>query len=209
MDERSRWQLSNARNGGSNLPELHIIEAFLDDDVRQRVLAEMRDAPATAAGVYGRTTAAQVDSRVRRVRLVEVSAELIALVRQRLGDLKELLAARFAVALSGFEEPQFLHYEPGDFFVAHQDGNTPIIRDDSLHRRVSVVIFLNGHDAEERPGTYGGGELVLHGAYPRGDERQIVPAAPGSLVAFRSETTHEVTPVTHGERYTIVSWYRQ
>ena len=31
---------------------------------------------------------------------------------------------------------------------------------------------------------------------------------PGTLVAFRSETTHEVTPVTHGERYSIVSWFR-
>jgi len=28
------------------------------------------------------------------------------------------------------------------------------------------------------------------------------------LVAFRSETTHEVTPVTHGERYSIASWFR-
>jgi predicted 2-oxoglutarate/Fe(II)-dependent dioxygenase YbiX len=35
-----------------------------------------------------------------------------------------------------------------------------------------------------------------------------MPALPGSLVAFRSETTHEVIPVTHGERFTVVSWYR-
>ncbi|MER9409217.1 2OG-Fe(II) oxygenase [Mesorhizobium sp. M0589] len=35
-----------------------------------------------------------------------------------------------------------------------------------------------------------------------------MPALPGSLVAFRSETTHEVTPVTCNERFTIVSWYR-
>jgi predicted 2-oxoglutarate/Fe(II)-dependent dioxygenase YbiX len=32
--------------------------------------------------------------------------------------------------------------------------------------------------------------------------------APGTLVAFPSETTHEVTPITHGERLSIVSWYR-
>ena len=30
---------------------------------------------------------------------------------------------------------------------------------------------------------------------------------PGTLVCFRAETTHEVLPVTHGERFTIVSWY--
>ena len=28
------------------------------------------------------------------------------------------------------------------------------------------------------------------------DQRYVMPARPGSLVAFRSETTHEVTPVT-------------
>ena len=38
--------------------------------------------------------------------------------------------------------------------------------------------------------------------------RAPVLPAPGTLVAFRAETTHEVTPVTRGERYAIVSWYR-
>jgi SM-20-related protein len=32
--------------------------------------------------------------------------------------------------------------------------------------------------------------------------------APGTLVAFRADTTHEVVPVTYGERYTIVTWFR-
>ena len=35
----------------------------------------------------------------------------------------------------------------------------------------------------------------------------ILTPAPGTLVCFRAETTHEVLPVTHGERFTIVSWY--
>jgi SM-20-related protein len=30
---------------------------------------------------------------------------------------------------------------------------------------------------------------------------------PGLLVAFRSDTVHEVLPVTHGERFTVVSWF--
>jgi SM-20-related protein len=32
--------------------------------------------------------------------------------------------------------------------------------------------------------------------------------APGTLIAFRSETTHEVTMVTHGLRYSIATWLR-
>jgi SM-20-related protein len=30
---------------------------------------------------------------------------------------------------------------------------------------------------------------------------------PGLLVAFRSDVLHEVEAVTHGERYSIVSWF--
>jgi SM-20-related protein len=29
----------------------------------------------------------------------------------------------------------------------------------------------------------------------------------GALIAFPSEMLHEVTPITRGERFTIVSWF--
>lgn len=67
---------------------------------------------------------------------------------------------------------------------------------------MSVVVFLSEESA------YSGGSLVLHGPYPDFEKRHPVPAAPGSLIAFPSETTHEVTPMTGGQRYTIVSWFR-
>ena len=112
------------------------------------------------------------------------------------------------MTLKECEEPQFLRYEPGDFFVAHQDGNTPLIHDDSRFRKVSVVLFLSRASDEPSPETYGGGELVMHGPYSGPILREKVNAVPGTLVAFRAETTHEVTPVTHGERFTVVSWFR-
>ncbi|WP_246680902.1 2OG-Fe(II) oxygenase [Mesorhizobium sp. B3-1-9] len=101
-----------------------------------------------------------------------------------------------------------LHYQEGDFFVPHQDGNTPIIRDESRFRKISMVIFLNGQSDEPSPEDYSGGSLVLHGPYSGPELRVAMLALPGSVVAFRSETTHEVTPVTRNERFTIVSWYR-
>jgi predicted 2-oxoglutarate/Fe(II)-dependent dioxygenase YbiX len=64
-------------------------------------------------------------------------------------------------------------------------------------------------DFDVTPGAYGCGELVFHGSYDRPPERVAAPSVtPGTLVAFRSETTHEVTIVTHGVRYSIASWYR-
>jgi predicted 2-oxoglutarate/Fe(II)-dependent dioxygenase YbiX len=32
-------------------------------------------------------------------------------------------------------------------------------------------------------------------------------AEPGLLITFRAEALHAVSPVTHGERRTIVSWF--
>jgi SM-20-related protein len=121
---------------------------------------------------------------------------------------KQELERHFGVPLGQCEEPQFLRYETGDFFVPHQDGNTPLIHDQSRFRKISVVLFLNAQSEEPSPGAYGGGSLVLHGHYSGPSLCVPVVPAPGTLVAFRAETTHEVTPVTHGERFTIVSWYR-
>jgi predicted 2-oxoglutarate/Fe(II)-dependent dioxygenase YbiX len=76
---------------------------------------------------------------------------------------------------------------------------------------VSIVIFLSRESAQPVPGAYCGGSLVFHDddADPRQKSRGFpLIGEPGLLVAFRSDTTHEVTPVTYGERYSIVCWYR-
>jgi len=69
------------------------------------------------------------------------------------------------------------------------------------------VIFLSAFSRAVAPESYGGGALVLHGPYSGPDLRVPLAPAPGTLICFRAETTHEVMPVTHGERFTIVSWY--
>jgi SM-20-related protein len=184
-----------------------LLEGFVEHAVLARLQHEFRDADAVAAAVYGGAQA-EVDRRVRRAQLVDVGEEVRQLVRGLLLEAMPQIGEHFGVPLHTCEESQFLRYEPGDFFVAHQDGNTPLIRDDSRHRRVSAVIFINDASAEPADGHYGGGALIFHGAYPDWEERYPVPAAAGSLVAFRAETTHEVTPVTHGHRYTIAAFYR-
>lgn len=119
------------------------------------------------------------------------------------------IGKHFGVRLSECEESQFLRYQEGDFFVAHQDGNTGMLRLDTERRRVSTVIFLSREtDAPETgANVYCGGSLIFTNFRGK-PEKFHVRAVPGTLIAFRSETTHEVTPVTHGERHSIVSWYR-
>jgi SM-20-related protein len=189
--------------------DLLLLEDFLDPPTRDAVLTDARAAAGAAATVHGQGQT-QVATRVRHATQLAVSDATRRLVDQRLSELKPALMERFGVTLSAHEPPQFLRYETGGFFVAHQDGNTPLTRDRTLDRRISIVIFLNAQtpEAEPEPGGYTGGELVFHAPYPDIGTRQAVAGAAGSLLAFRSEMTHEVMMVTGGERYTIATWFR-
>jgi predicted 2-oxoglutarate/Fe(II)-dependent dioxygenase YbiX len=188
--------------------ELLEIKDFLSPATNGDLRAELHSAAGRDATVSGRRTEHAVEALVRATTRLTLPPPIRDLVHQSLLSRMEEIGRHFGVGLTQCEAPQFLRYERGNFFVAHQDGNTPLIHDDTRFRKVSTVIFLSAHSEEPLPDTYGGGKLVFHGPYSELDLRVPVAPAPGTLIAFRSETTHEVTPVTHGERYTIVSWFR-
>jgi SM-20-related protein len=186
-----------------------VLPIFFDEQRSKAMVTEMRSAPSIQAPVYGQSASGSVDERVRKVGRQTPSTETIEYVQRRLWEVKPVVEDHFSVSLSESEEPQFLRYRVGDFFVAHQDGNTGLLRMDSEARRVSVVIFLNEQSDLPQEDAYCGGSLVFHdwrGGKGSGELQQA--RQPGTFIAFRSETTHEVTPVTHGERYSIVGWYR-
>lgn len=185
--------------------DLLVIKDFLDARTREELVVELRWAGGGPATVYGQAAAGAVNPRVRRVARIVVSPETRERVMQRLLDGKGKIEEHFGITLSKCEEPQFLRYETGDFSVAHQDGNTPLIYDQTRFRKVSIVLFLSPQAEEPAPDTYVGGALLVHEPYPNSDLHIPVVAEPGTLVAFRAETTHEITPVLHGVRYTIVS----
>lgn len=189
--------------------DLLIERRFLDARTCERIVAEMRAAHGGPAMVYGRGESGSVDERVRKATRVAPSRETEEFVGRRLLEAMAALGARFGVRLGACEEPQFLRYDVGGYFVAHQDGNTGMLRSERESRRISVVIFLNRQAASPEPGAYCGGSLVFHGWEAGRAGARFAPAAEaGALVAFRAETTHEVEPVTHGERHSIACWYR-
>jgi SM-20-related protein len=190
------------------MPDVFRIRRFFDAAECARLRAEVREAAGRQAPVYGTSgAAATIVPRTRKATLVDVSTTTRERVGQQLLARRPELERHFGVALARCEAPQFVRYVAGDYFVAHQDGNTPLIRDDSLRRRVSAVVFLSAAASAEA-GGYAGGALVLHGTPSAPEGPYVLEAEPGTLVAFRSETTHEVTPVLAGERCTIVSWFR-
>jgi len=170
------------------------------------MIDELRHASGAAATVYGRNPRGSVDPLVRKAKRVEPSEATRELVHQALTSAIPRLSEQFAVPLTTLEEPQFLRYESGDYFVAHQDGNTGMLRSEREERKVSAVVFLNSRSETPGPDAYGGGSLLFH---PRGASEPFrLTAEAGTLVAFRAETTHEVEPVSHGERFTIATWFR-
>ena len=187
-------------------PDLFVVKHFLEPHTCREIVAEMNASQADAATVYGRTVSGVVDQNVRQTLRIRPSVATVDLVMQRLLACKQSLEEHFALTAAECEEPQFLRYREGDFFVAHQDGNTGLLQLDTERRRVSLVIFLSRESETPQPDAYCGGSLLFTD-FLRGREFRIA-GEPGTLVAFRSETTHEVTPVTHGERYSIVSWFR-
>jgi SM-20-related protein len=188
----------------SNWPNLFVSSGFFEPDVCEEIVAEMKVAAGSAATVYGSSISGTIDESVRRTFCVKPSSETGALVVQKLLACKAAIEKHFAVTFKECEDPQFLRYREGDFFVAHQDGNTGLLRLETEQRLISTVIFLSRESELPGAGDYSGGSLVFSNLR----ERFRVPAEPGMLVAFRSETTHEVTPVIHGERFSIASWYR-
>src|SRR4051794_13253568 len=140
-------------------------------DALRAELLEASGGPATVSGAAG-----AVQPLVRRVTRATMPAKTRGRVARLLMARKDELERHFALSLSTCEEPQFLRYRPGDFFVAHQDGNTPLIHDDTRFRKVSAIIFLSGQSEAPAPGCYGGGTLVFHGPYSGPELR--VPVTP-------------------------------
>src|SRR5258706_1821793 len=102
--------------------DLLLVASFLDPEICREVIAEMRRSPATPAVTYGQRGSGSVNERVRKVERLEPSRETFEYITRRLMEYCEQVGEHFGINLSGCEEPQFLRYRVGDFFVAHQDG---------------------------------------------------------------------------------------
>jgi SM-20-related protein len=188
---------------------LYLLRNFLNARTCAEIVAEMNSVAGGPATIYGQGSSVSIDERVRKAVSQMPSRDTIESVRRRLLECKCQIAEHFCINLSSCEEPQFLRYRVGDFFVAHQDGNTGMVRLDSEARRVSLVILLSRQVETPEEGAHCGGSLVFHDWRAAAGNREFrLAAEAGTLVAFRSETTHEVTPVTNGERYSIASWFR-
>lgn len=101
----------------------------------------------------------------------------------------------FNFDLTMLENLQFTYYNSSEegCYKAHTD---PLFWTQPHDRKLSLVIQLSD------PTEYEGGNLLLHTSH----EPTIIQKEKGMVVCFPSYTLHEVTPVTKGERYSLVVW---
>jgi len=110
-----------------------------------------------------------------------------------------------------FAEPiQFTQYKLNQYYKFHMDCNEePYDRpsEPGYHkkiRKLSFIAFLSD------PSEYEGGQLEFDFRNFNDDKDTIWPCkeifSKGSVVVFPSFLWHRVTPITSGERYSLVAW---
>jgi SM-20-related protein len=184
-------------------------EGFLEASACADLTTEMREAQGMPATVS--LSAEHIDVDYRRTSMAQVSDATRHFVERRLEETRPSLERHFGETLREMERTQFLVYREGDYFRRHTDSPPAASARNKDVRRVSIVLFLNAEGAAGRQDGYGGGQLTFYGLLgddTRGEGIGLpLTASPGLLVAFRSELVHAVTPIAHGERYTVVSWF--
>lgn len=101
----------------------------------------------------------------------------------------------FEFDLEKIEKLQFTYYksEENGFYDKHVD---PLQWNLPHNRKLSLVVQLSD------PEDYEGGDLIFH--YSKDPE--IIKKEMGMTVFFPSSLLHEVSPVTKGDRYSLVAW---
>ncbi len=154
----------------------------------QQLIAVARRAP------YGRGGQTLVDTDVRRT--WQIAADQVHIAGQHWATCLQAIVARVATGLGVSDSVlpelyKLLVYDPGSFFVSHRDTEK------SPGMFATLIIAL--------PALCEGGELVVR---HQGQEVQLDLRCPDpselAFAAFYADCTHEVLPVTSGNRLVLV-----
>lgn len=138
-----------------------------------------------------------VDSEVRRTKVAWIkNVENTSWIYDRIAYIARSLNSEFYnFDLYGFvEDFQYTFYS--EEFKGHYDWHYDMSKFTDVQRKFSIVLQLSS------PEEYEGGDLLIKS----GNLDEIVLKEKGLIAAFPSYTLHSVTPVTKGERRTLVIW---
>jgi predicted 2-oxoglutarate/Fe(II)-dependent dioxygenase YbiX len=186
---------------------VHRWEHVLSPKQCAQFIAAMNAAPTKPGMVLrdGRETLA-LDTRVCLEH--DVSSETRTALLARVSPLLDEVLESFGLASGLTNGPYFVSYGVGAFFRLHQDtghhaGEPKVVAD----RLLSLVLYLNGRETTGKVPAFDGGALAVYDPdLPGAAGRQIIVPQQGMLVAFRSDSFHEVLTIHEGIRYAVLLW---
>jgi predicted 2-oxoglutarate/Fe(II)-dependent dioxygenase YbiX len=182
---------------------LLIVEDFLDDASCAVLRAEAgRSEASNLESDYPNSTAC-------RAKVLKLRETTRSSLKKRLSAIKPAIESHFKLTLADPEAPQLLRYNKGDFFKPHTDSLGGAAGAPSRRRRVSLIVFANSQADKPARERHVGGSLVLYGLIDGPQWRRCgfpLAGRAGLLVAFPSHLAHEVKPVEHGVRDTVISF---
>lgn len=185
---------------------------FVTPEFCQQIRSEMEGAPIFEGKIWNPHHGEFTNTHAKKRKETQsLSAETVSLVTEKLTSLIPQIESTFDVKLKGVQMPKFTRYDEGDYYGRHVDV---VINQDAppelLERKISVIVFLSQEGEEPNEGDYCGGNLTFYGFINDPQWHGVglpLESEQGLLICFRPNTLHEVTPVTHGSRYTITTWY--
>jgi PKHD-type hydroxylase len=148
------------------------------------------------------SSSGKVDSARRSIlRWIELNENTNWLFKKIIKITKEVNAVNFDYILTFLENLQFTEYNDKEqgMYVRHNDCGDPDHMNNSVDiRKISFTIQLSDET------DYEGGDFILYNNLDDGFKKMT--RKKGSMIFFHSNIEHEVTPVTKGVRYSLVSW---
>lgn len=174
-----------------NRDELSHLNSYMDN-------LELEDGVLTYEQTSG-LPAGSVGHRISKTKFIFPSEDSQWIFDRINGAVDKLNQMYYNFDLNGYNELQFTEYrsEDGGKFDFHADihyGEPPSYM--YQMRKLSVVILLN----EE----FQGGDFQLNTKTEA--ETQTIKLRSGTMIAFPSWVLHRVTPVTKGNRRSLVTW---
>lgn len=169
-------------------------EAYFNDTEVEAIKGLWQDETVQPATVYGSGQASEADKlRQSNLNFLTVNPENNWLFNKLGTYAIDINNKHYYFALSGFLEPlQLARYGQGHFFDWHLDFTSG----HPSTRKLSVSVQVS--DGDEYEG--GDFEFFINGKIFR------APRTKGTVIIFPSFIQHRVTPVTKGERFSVVGW---
>lgn len=192
VDQISSWQLSL-----TNTHEWCWFDAAFTPDQLASIITLGTSLPAQAANLADRKPATE-DIRRCTVSWIAPETPDSEWLFRRLTDLVTTANSRFFdFAIDEIEPLQFTEYNNiNDHYTWHKDmlPHMP----GRLVRKLSFILMLSD------PQDHDGGDVELW----FDNEPVIVPPCAGKIIFFPSYCLHRVTPITRGQRRSLVGWVK-